>query len=114
MKQLSIWVGRSGSINAAMNEMNVLKELSETDVLFRLQDETASLAKVRDKMQKKLAKYVAFQQYLDKVLEKAEEVLKKCINLVTNCNFWNESIKPQFMLIRILSVSRNTRNYRTL
>ncbi|CAB3976785.1 Hypothetical predicted protein [Paramuricea clavata] len=39
----------------------------------RLRDDTGSLAKVRDKMQKKLAKYVAFQQYLDKVLEKAEE-----------------------------------------
>ena len=41
---------------------------------FRLKEETSSLAKVRDKMQKKLAKYIAFQQYLDKVLEKAEEV----------------------------------------
>ena len=39
----------------------------------RLQEETGSLSKVRDKMQKKLAKYVGFQQYLDKVLEKAEE-----------------------------------------
>ena len=39
----------------------------------RLQEETGSLSKVRDKMQKRLAKYVGFQQYLDKVLEKAEE-----------------------------------------
>ena len=34
-------------------------------------------------MQKKLAKYIAFQQYLDKVLEKAEEVeplIVKCVN----------------------------------
>jgi hypothetical protein len=46
-----------------------------SDFLRRLRDDTGSLAKVRDKMQKKLAKYVAFQQYLDKVLEKAEEVL---------------------------------------
>ena len=42
--------------------------------VFRLEEETASLQKVRDKMKKKLAKYIVFQQYLDKVLEKAEEV----------------------------------------
>lgn len=45
-------------------------------LMFRLKEDTGNLAKVRDKMQKKLSKYVAFQQYLDKVLEKAEEVSK--------------------------------------
>jgi hypothetical protein len=39
-------------------------------------------------MQKKLAKYVAFQQYLDKVLEKAEEVLHWEYHLVFFTNLF--------------------------
>ncbi len=52
------------------------------------------MAKVRDKMQKKLAKYIAFQHYLDKVLEKAEEVVKKYSFLpsLLIINFINEPI----------------------
>ena len=38
-------------------------------------------------MQKKLAKYIAFQQYLDKVLEKAEEV-EWIVNISINLLIW--------------------------
>ena len=42
--------------------------------LFRLKEETATLMKERDHIQYKLEKNVIYQQYLEKVLESAEEV----------------------------------------
>ena len=45
-------------------------------MLFRLKEETSALMKDRDHIQFKLEKNVIFQQYLEKVLESAEEVLR--------------------------------------
>lgn len=44
--------------------------------LFRLKEETATLMKERDHIQYKLERNVIYQQYLEKVLESAEEVCK--------------------------------------
>ena len=43
-------------------------------MLSRLKEETSTLIKERDHIQYKLEKNVIFQQYLEKVLEAAEEV----------------------------------------
>lgn len=43
-------------------------------MLFRLKEETSALMKDRDHIQYKLEKNIIFQQYLEKVLEAAEEV----------------------------------------
>ena len=40
----------------------------------RLKDETGSLSKEKDHVQNKLERNVIYQQYLEKVLETAEEV----------------------------------------
>ena len=45
----------------------------------RLKEETSALMKDRDHIQYKLEKNVIFQQYLEKVLESAEEVLRTLI-----------------------------------
>ena len=42
--------------------------------ILRLKEETSVLTKDRNHIQYKLEKNVIFQQYLDKVLENAEEV----------------------------------------
>lgn len=42
--------------------------------LFRLKEETTALMKDRDHIQYKLERNVIYQQYLEKVLESAEEV----------------------------------------
>ena len=43
-------------------------------VFTRLKEETSTLTKEQDRIQFKLEKNVIFQQYLEKVLESAEEV----------------------------------------
>lgn len=48
--------------------------LKHCDFFFRLKEETSALMKDRDDIQYKLEKNVIFQQYLEKVLESAEEV----------------------------------------
>lgn len=43
-------------------------------MLCRLQEDITSFTKERDKIQQKLEKFIIYQQYLEKVLENAEEV----------------------------------------
>ena len=45
-------------------------------MLFRLKEEISAFMKDRDRIQYKLEKNVIFQQYLEKVLEAAEEVFR--------------------------------------
>ena len=49
---------------------------------FRLKEETGTLMKERDHIQYKLERNVIYQQYLEKVLESAEEVSYTCTCLV--------------------------------
>ncbi|XP_028400543.1 coiled-coil domain-containing protein 42 homolog [Dendronephthya gigantea] len=62
---------RSRALKKASEERDMKR--GKDREINRLKEETANLVKVRDKMQRKLSRYVASQKYLDKVLEKAEE-----------------------------------------
>ena len=46
---------------------------SEYCLSFRLKEETDTLQKAREKLQKRLDKHTCFHKYLEKVLESAEE-----------------------------------------
>lgn len=54
-------------------------------LLSRLKEETSALMKERDHIQYKLEKNVIFQQYLEKVLEAAEEVPDYYPTMYTSC-----------------------------
>lgn len=56
-------------------------------MLSRLKEETSALMKERDHIQYKLEKNVIFQQYLEKVLEAAEEVPDCYPTMYTSCFF---------------------------
>lgn len=56
----------------------------------RLKEETSALTKERDHIQYKLEKNAIFQQYLEKVLEAAEEVQDYYPTTYTSCFFRGE------------------------